>query len=116
MLLESPRLKNFLQEISSNYDYVFIDTSPLTMTADVFLLGSFLKDIIFVVHPELTIKESLIWGLRSLKQFEMNILGCVINGCDLKNLTDRYRYGYGYSYGYDYVDESIKGLPPPSRH
>jgi len=115
-LLESPRLKNFLQEISFKYDYVFIDTSPLTRTADVFLLGSFLKDIILVVHPDLTIKESLIWALRSIKQFEMNILGCVINGCDLKNLTDRYRYGYGYSYGYDYVDESIKGLPPPSRH
>lgn len=116
ILLESPRLKNFLQEISSNYDYVFIDTSPMTRTADVFLLGSFLKDIILVVHPDLTIKESLIWALRSMKQFEMNILGCVINGCELKNLTDRYRYGYGYSYGYDYMDESIKGLPPPSKH
>lgn len=108
-LFDSTKFRNFLEMISSYYDYVFIDTPPLTCTADVFVLGGFIKDAILVVRPEVTFKESLAWAVRSMRQFGMNILGSVINGVEIQNLSDRYRYSYGYSYAY--TEEGPKSLP-----
>jgi len=99
-LLRSEKFKNWLNFVSPYYDYIIIDTPPLTRTSDVFSLGNFLKEIILVINPRLTIEEGLLYAHQNLKRFKMNLLGCVVNGCEINALPDRYRYGYGYGYGY----------------
>ena len=113
-LLDSNKFKDFLGSVSEMYDYVFIDTPPTTKTVDAMVLGKYVEDVVVVVRPGHTNRESFVWGIQDLKQFEMNIVGLVINGCDMKMLPDRYRYGYQYGYGYeDREGKGIKSLLPP---
>ena len=96
-LLDSTKFKSLIRQLSSYYDYVLLDTPPMTHTADTFILGRFLKNVVLVVRPDLTVKESLIWANQNLAELNMRIAGCVINGCNQKRVPGPYRYGYGYS-------------------
>ena len=114
-LLDTGKFKDFLESVSDMYDYIFIDTPPTTKTVDSMVLGKYVEDVVVVVRPGHTNRESFVWGMEDLKQFEMNIIGLVINGCDMKMLPDRYRYGYQYGYGYeDKQGKGIKSLLPPN--
>jgi len=95
-LLDSVKLKTFFDEISQHYDFIFIDTPPITITVDSLVLGNYIKDSIIVVKPNLTFKKSLERAIQEFNQFGIKILGCVINGYDLDSLQNGYGYGYGY--------------------
>lgn len=95
-LLDSPKLRRFLKDISPFYDYVLIDTPPITRTVDGIILGNVVKELILVIRPDLTQKDVLSWAIQDLRQFEITVLGSVVNGCDLRMLPSPYRYGYGY--------------------
>ncbi len=109
-LLDSPRFKAYLQAVAPAFDYIFIDTPPITKSVDCLVLGSFIKDVILIIRPDVTYKASLLWALQELHEFDIHILGSVVNGCDMKNLPYHYKYGYGYGYGYADHDE-VKALP-----
>ena len=84
----------------SRYDYILIDTAPVTRIVDTLVLGQFVKNVIMIVRPEHTFKDSLATGIGEVTQAQMNLLGFIINACDLSTTSDKYKYGYGYGYGY----------------
>lgn len=104
--LESLKLNTFLQKASRYYDYILIDTPPITMSVDSLVLGKFIKEVILIIRPDLTYKDRLAWAIEELRQFNMRILGSIVNGCDVKKLDYPYRNGYGYGHGYNYGDSS----------
>lgn len=104
--LESLKLNNFLQKASRYYDYILIDTPPITMSVDSLVLGKFIKEVILIIRPDLTYKDRLAWAIEELRQFNMRIVGSIVNGCDMKKLDLPYRNGYGYGHGYNYGDSS----------
>lgn len=97
-LWQSEMFKSWLENMAFYYDYIILDTPPLTRKTDVFILGSLIRDLILVINPALTVRDGLLYALQNLKQFNINVLGCVANACDIDTLPDRYRYGYGLGY------------------
>jgi len=100
-ILASPRMKSLFANLSqSNYDIILFDSPPVTRVVDPLVLTKYIKDIILVVRPDLSLIETVRWGMQELKQANANIKGIVANASNIeKSYYYRYRYGYGYGYG-----------------
>jgi capsular exopolysaccharide synthesis family protein len=100
-LLNSERMMNLLKAIdTSQYDYILIDTPPVTRVVDTLVLGRYVKDVLLVVRPNHSFKESVYGGIQDLLQAKMKIHGIVANAAEIEQSSYRYRYGYGYGYSY----------------
>lgn len=89
-ILLSPRLRGLFDHLTSHFDHVLVDSSPVGLVADSLLLAPHLTNTLFVVHADVTRKDML----RHLQQLhETNKLprpAIVLNGV---------RRGKGYGYG-----------------
>ena len=114
-LLSSDKMGELLQKLSESYDYIFIDTPPVTVVTDALSLAKFVDGYILLVRHNYSIHELLERTRQSLEFAEAKILGYIIN--DIKPMAGigysrygayssrykyRYRYRYGYKYGYNY--------------
>jgi Mrp family chromosome partitioning ATPase len=99
-LLGSDRMKSLFKAIdTSAYDYIIIDTPPVTRVVDTLVLGQSVKNAILVVRPDISMKEAVLGGIQELNQAKIKIRGVVANSADIhKSYYYRYRYGYGYGY------------------
>lgn len=100
VLLSSDRMKSLFQVIdTSAYDFIIIDTPPVTRVVDTLTLGMSFKNAILVVRQNMSIKESVIGGIQELNHSHIRIRGIVANAVEIqKSYYYRYRYGYGYGY------------------
>ena len=81
------------------YDYIIIDTPPVTRVVDPLVLGHSIKNAILVVRPDTSMKEAVIGGIQEMNQAKIKIRGVVANAAEIeKSYYYRYRYGYGYGY------------------
>jgi capsular exopolysaccharide synthesis family protein len=99
-LLESDKMGLLIEELSSLYDYILIDTPPLTRIIDTLVLGRIVNDLILVIKPNHTHKDSIAIALEELHNSDINVIGYIVNAGDIQRLSRRYKYGYGYAYGY----------------
>ena len=95
---------------TSIYDFIIIDTPPVTRVVDTLALGQFMKNSILVVRPNISVKETVIGGIQELNDSRIKIRGIIANAAEIKK-SYYYRYRYGYGYGYSSVDKNavIKG-------
>lgn len=101
-LIASEKCKQLFDELKEKYDYIIIDTPPLGLVTDAFLLMKYTDVNLFIVRQDVTNK---------------NIFGSIIQDLANRNLTTSivingmaagkgygYRYGHykygGYAYGY----------------
>jgi len=106
-LLDSQKMGVLLRMLHSQYDYILLDTAPVTRIVDTLVLGRYVKNVIIIVRPDFTFKDSLSAGIEEMRQADMNVLGTVINASDIRKMSDKYKYGYGYGYGYGHGAESV---------
>ena len=100
ILLSSDRMKSLFEKIdTSAYNYVIIDTPPVTRVVDTLILGQYVTNAILVVRPDISMKDSVIGGIQDMNQAQIKILGIVANATEIQS-SYRYRYSYGYGYGY----------------
>ncbi len=92
-ILASDRMKKLLTNLD-NYDFVILDTPPITKLSDALSLGRIVKEAVLVVRPGQTVKESISWVIKELKSSGINFLGTLVNDCEVKK--DSYKYQYGY--------------------
>ncbi len=99
-LLSSDRMKSLFKAIDTSvYDFIIIDTPPVTRVVDTLVLGQFVKNAILVVRPDTSMKEAVIGGIQELNHAKIKIRGIVANAAEIqKSYYYRYRYGYGYGY------------------
>jgi capsular exopolysaccharide synthesis family protein len=112
-LLNSDRMKSLFKDIDkSAYDYIIIDTPPVTRVVDTLILGQYVKNAILVVRPDTTLKEVVIGGIKEMSQARIKILGLVANAAEIEKSSHyKYRYGYGYGYGYSNKENNgVKGI------
>ncbi len=100
-ILNSPKMKSLFSYLShTNYDLIIFDSPPVTRVVDPLVLAQFIKDVIIVVRPDMSLIETVRWGMQELKQANVRIKGIVANAAAIENsYYYRYRYGYGYGYG-----------------
>ncbi len=79
-LLGSSRMKNVLQQLRQEFDYIIIDLPPVNIVSDTISISSLISGMIVVIREEYTEKKELEHCFRQLKLSNVNILGCVMNG------------------------------------
>ncbi|WP_404786675.1 GumC family protein [Altericista sp. CCNU0014] len=102
-LIDSQRMGDFLKAQAQRFDYILLDTPPLTVAADPLVLSRFTDGILLIARPELVEKGSAKVANSSLQQSGSNVLGVVANGVIIKNE----------SYSYYYYTKNYYGNPPP---
>jgi len=95
------RLDDLIAELRKRYDYVIIDSAPVGVVSDTYLLNRFIDSAVYVSRQHYTPKAvteliNEIYDHQKLKNF-----GLVLNGVDEAT-------GYGYGYGYGHGRESKK--------
>lgn len=104
-LLGSQRMSDLLEELKEQYDYVFIDTPPLTVVADALILLPQAAGAVMVARQRQTSYDELGAIIESIKQIGGTLLGVVL--ADVKRNANGYyrreKYRYYRAYNYEYV-------------
>lgn len=95
-VLACPKLAQALDVLASRFDYVILDTPPLTPVIDSRLIANISTGIIFVVKWGDTPHEVVSQNLRHLVGTKARVLGVALNAMDLKRQKLYSRYGGGY--------------------
>lgn len=105
-LVGSPALLSILHLLSEMYDYVFVDSPPVSVVTDAAILSRLVDGVILVARAEETTKQALNISKKNLEDVNANILGVVLN--DFNPRAHSYG-GYYRSYSYGYSYEGDKG-------
>ena len=109
-LLESEEMKNLLEELRKEYDYIIIDTPPVLLLSDALALAPITDGTALVCRHQVSYISDISRALNTLKFAKANILGVIVNDYKAPK-TGKYGYGYGsykkyyyYSYSYGSTD------------
>ena len=91
-LIESKRMADLLDELSSDYDLVVIDTPPLLSVSDAIPLIGRVDGVLIVSRLGATTSDAARRLASELKGLNAPVLGVVANG--LRNRAQSYYYGY----------------------
>ena len=94
-LLGSRSMANLLEQLSSQYDMVLIDTPPLLPVTDAAILAKITGGALVLAAADSLHRQQLADGLGSLEDVGARVLGVVLNRLAHKQ-TDAYSY-YDYS-------------------
>lgn len=92
VLLDSHRMASLIEQFSSSYRFVIIDTPALNVAADVSILGKMSDGILLVTRPRVVDLVSASFAKEQLEQFGQKLLGQVINGVIPDQETHSYQY------------------------
>jgi capsular exopolysaccharide synthesis family protein len=79
-LLDSSQMAVFVAQVAQRYDFVIIDTAPVTVAADATILGKLVNGILFVVRPGVVDSTSISLSKEMLEKADQNVLGIAMNG------------------------------------
>mgnify|MGYP002636495000 CR=1 FL=1 len=101
-LLMRPRMKELVEKLKSNYDFVILDSAPLLLVSDTTALLPISDLVMYVCRAQYSDKN--IFPFIQDLQNRPNIppFGMVLNGLIAGPTGYGYKYGYSYRYSYKY--------------
>lgn len=108
-LLFSDRLKQLIDTVRSQYDYIFIDCPPIEMVADTQIIEQLADRTLFVVRTGLLERSMLPELQRIYDEKKYKNMTLILNGTVGSGGHYGYRYGYRYGYHYGYGSGSYYG-------
>ena len=99
VFLESGRMKNLLQELAGQYDYVLVDGVPILLFADAAYLANFTDGVLLTIRYGRTDMKGLLSARNTLETAKANIIGLVMNS------VPRTRGSYYYQYYHKYYSK-----------
>lgn len=101
-LLQNGRYENLLNSVKDDYDYIILDTAPLMLVTDSFLISDFADATIYVTRSEFTEKDFIDFANKNISSKKIKNVGFIVNDVHKTN------FGYGNKYGYGYQAEERK--------
>ena len=87
-------LKNSIDKVRDNYDYIFIDTPPIGIVSDASIISSYSDGVIFVVGSEEVDSNLAKVAKERLDSVNSNILGVILNKYKTETNSEYYNYYY----------------------
>jgi polysaccharide biosynthesis transport protein len=81
-LVGSKKMRDLIEKLKEQYDYIIIDTPPVAPVADSLVLSPLADGVIVVVRSKKTIKKEAKKTLFKLRESGARILGVVLNGVE----------------------------------
>jgi len=98
-LLSSEKMARLLKSLKENFEHILIDTPPLLLLSDAFVLASKIDGLLLVVSGGATSREALRQASEKLDSHKMKCLGVILNRADLREHD--YYYTKYYQHYYD---------------
>ncbi|BAS59099.1 exopolysaccharide biosynthesis protein [Leptolyngbya boryana IAM M-101] len=97
-LVKRGRFERYLAvaESQKDYDYVLVDSAPVSSTSETALMAAIVPYVLFVVRPGISARNVVNNSLEQLTQHHAKLLGLVINGVEVQ--------GHAYSYHSNHDD------------
>lgn len=101
-LLLTDRFEQFVKEALQQFDYVIIDTPPLALVTDAFVISKYADHTVFVLRQNFSPKQFI----RSIDEYhrsgKIKSISILLNDIYKSGLGYGYGQGYAYHYGYSY--------------
>jgi len=99
-LYSSPSFEALLRDLEKDYDYVILDTPPITIVSDSLIITQKCDAFVMVVRAGATTYEAFELAYDSLKVLDIRLDGVIVNGSGGKgNFYGKYgRYGKYYAH------------------
>ncbi|WEK71729.1 MAG: polysaccharide biosynthesis tyrosine autokinase [Candidatus Chryseobacterium colombiense] len=98
-LLSNGRYQELVESLKPHYDYIILDTAPLMLVTDSFLIADVADVTVYVTRSGHTEKELIKFANHQIKDKKIHNVGFVLN--DVSKMNSGYGYGYKYGYGYN---------------
>lgn len=92
VVLASPKLRQVIDRLSREYDWVILDSPPTLGFSDARLVGQLAAFVVMVTRWDSTRIDALKVSVNDLRAFGVELAGGVVNDVDLKR---HQAYGYG---------------------
>lgn len=99
ILLNSDLMKEMVGQALTQYDYVIIDTAPLSVASDATVFGRMAGGLVLVTGKGIVEKKELRSTATALQTAEVPILGFIFNFADSKKTHSKNYYYYYYEDG-----------------
>jgi capsular exopolysaccharide family len=108
-LLNTPKLKDFIEWAGQNYEQVIIDCPAIVPVSDTLLWGRYVKKAVFVISQGKTNIKIIKSAADKLSKAGIEIMGSVIGHYNFESMSYRYGYGrHGYYKSYHYYNNEDK--------
>src|ERR1041385_5173772 len=97
-LVGSEQMRKLLDDLTSTFDHVVIDSPPMASFTDGVLLSAITDGVVLVVHANQCSRKVVSRAQQSLEDVGAKILGVVLNRVDVR--SPDYYYSYRYYSGY----------------
>ncbi|MBW4697141.1 MAG: P-loop NTPase [Aphanocapsa lilacina HA4352-LM1] len=78
---------------TDGYDYVLVDSPPISLTSEAALMIPAVRNVLFVVRPGVSGRDAVSESLDRLVRHNARLVGLVVN--DVTTRQEGYRYSYG---------------------
>lgn len=103
-LLLSSRLDELIMELKKVYDYIILDSAPIGIVSDTYLLNRVIDNCIYVARQDHTPREASNLINEIYAEKRLNGMALVLNGTPATS-------AYGYGYGYGRSKNKFKNMP-----
>lgn len=93
-LLESSKLMSLIDELKTEYDYIAIDTPPLTACNDAAIVSKLVDAVVFNIAINQGKKKEIKSSLEQLKDARANVIGINITKANTRDRGEYYYYEY----------------------
>lgn len=114
-LLMSPNMEQLMDKVKKEYDYIFIDSAPIGLISDSYLIMKYADLQLFVTRANYSSRTSLKTLHNAVSSKKMPHAYIVVNGVEISGSSYRYRrygsygtYGKNKTYGFGYGDYNKK--------
>lgn len=100
-LLAKPKLDELIDDLRSEYDFIIVDTAPVGLVSDGFLLNRIADVNLYVARAGFTPKKYIEDADRYLQENKLKKVYFILNSVNLNGADYRYGLYKKYGYGYD---------------
>ncbi len=98
-LLASARMRELIEKLSAEFDYVFIDLPPICQAADAAALSPLLTGCYLIVRSGVCDMREVAQAKEMLETTGARLYGVILNDIDVKKGSYYANKDYGYGYG-----------------
>jgi capsular exopolysaccharide synthesis family protein len=103
-LLMNGRIQDLLSYLDEIFDYILIDTAPVSPVTDAYILSAYCDTTLYIIRHEYTPKVFIQRLDENNKINQLKNIALVFNGVHSRGFFKN-NYGYGYGYGYMYNEK-----------
>jgi capsular exopolysaccharide synthesis family protein len=110
-LISSPRMANLFKKLEEEYDYIFVDTPPVTIVPDAVLMNDYINGYVIACKADYSSINLIDNCIEQLKLVGAEIIGFVLLSLKMKSFSRKSKYSryYRYNrYNEKYVDDAPK--------